>query len=252
MAAIEALAHEPYVRGRQLYVRAPRPIDFPSEERPEDKVPETKRHLEARTTLYLLIKAAFPDAAIGSEQFVYWDAGDPQKCLSPDVFLKRGSPDELFDTWKIWERGAPDLALEVVSAFDRRDANWADKLQRYQASGVSELVRFDAAARQPLRVWDRVDGELVERAASSPSHHECVSLGLWWATLQTEYGLILRLANDPAGASLLLTPEEKLQAEASARAAAEEKLRAEATQRAAAEAENEQLRAELARLRAGR
>ncbi len=238
MAAIEALAHEPYVRGRQLYVRAPRPIDFPSEERPEDKVPETKRHLEARTTLYLLLKEAFPGMAIGSEQFVYWDAGDPQKCLSPDVFLKRGSPDELFDTWKIWERGAPDLALEVVSAFDRRDVNWADKLQRYQASGISELVRFDAAARQPLRVWDRVDGELVERAASSPSLHECVSLGLWWATIQTEYGLILRLAHDPAGASLLLTPEEKLQAEVKARAAVE--------------AENEQLRAELARLRAGR
>ncbi len=70
--------------GRRLYVRAPRPIEFPSEEPPEEHVSETKRHLEARTTLYLLLKAALAGTAIGSNQLVYWDAGDPRKCLSPD------------------------------------------------------------------------------------------------------------------------------------------------------------------------
>ena len=77
--------------GRGHYVRAPAPIHFPSEESPEEHVGETKRHLEARTTLYLLLKDAFADKAIGSDQFVYWDASDPRKCLSPDVFVKLDS-----------------------------------------------------------------------------------------------------------------------------------------------------------------
>src|SRR4029079_18770800 len=122
-----------------------KPIEFPSEERPEEHVSETKRHLEARTALYLLLKEAFAGPAIGSEQFVYSDAGDPQKCLSPDVFVKRGAAEESFDNWKIWERGAPDLAVEIVSASDRRDSDWAEKLVRYQASGIGEVTRFDAA-----------------------------------------------------------------------------------------------------------
>ena len=270
---IEADAYEPYLRGRQLYVRAPRPIEFPSEERPEEQVSETKRHLEARTTLYLLLKEAFAGKAIGSEQFVYTDAGDPQKCLSPDIFVKRDAPEELFETWKVWERGAPDLAVEIVSASDRRDADWAEKLARYQASGIGEVVRFDADGAQPIRVWDRVDGELVERATTSPALRECVALRLWWVTVPSAYGLMLRLAHDRDGKSLLPTPSEdrlrlaeELSVERRARSVAEHErtlaehnLRMEAQARAAADqaraaaiAENEQLRAELARLRSGR
>lgn len=278
---IEALANEPFLRGRQLYVRAPRPIDFPSEEGPDERVSETKRHLEARTTLYLLLKEAFAGKAIGSRQFVYSDAGDPQKRLSPDVFVKRDAPEETFDNWKIWERGAPDLAVEIVSASDRRDSDWAEKLARYQASGIREVVRFDAANEaQPIRVWDRVDGELVERAPSSPALRECVSLALWWVVIPSEYGPMLRLAHDRDGKALLPTPNEerlriaeelaeerkartlaehermlaqqKLRLETEAREKAELDLRQEAEARAAAEAENERLRAELARLRGGR
>lgn len=74
------IVHEPkprerFRRGAQVYVRAPNPIAFPSEERPEEKMSESKRHLELRTTLYLILNDAFADTAIGSEQFVYFDAG---------------------------------------------------------------------------------------------------------------------------------------------------------------------------------
>lgn len=289
MALVDISEHPPFVRERRLYVRAPRPIHFPSEERPEEKVPETKRHLEARTTLYLLLKDAFAGVAIGSEQFVYWDAGDPQKCLSPDVFMKLGAREETFDTWKVWERGAPDLAVEIVSASDRRDADWASKLARYQASGIAEVVRFDPADReQPLRAWDRVDGELLERAPESNHLRECVGLGLWWAVAPSPYGPMLRLARDRNGEQLLPTPseermrlaeelaeerkarsvaehermlaEQKLRDERDARerertlaeqqrALAEQKLRDERDAREAAQAEIERLRAELAKAR---
>jgi len=273
MAIIDAFAPEPYVRGRQVYVRAPQPIEFPSEEGPEERVSETKRHLEARTTLYLLLKEALAGMAIGSEQFVYTDAGDPKKCLSPDVFVKSDSTDQVFETWKIWERGAPSLAVEIVSASDRRDADWNEKYARYQASGIAEVVRFDADGTPSLRVWDRVDGDLVERASDSPALRECVALRLWWAIVPSDYGPMLRLARDREGNDLLPTPNEErlrlaeeLAEERRARSLAEHarllaeherllaehNLRAEAAARAAAEAENEQLRAELARLRAAR
>lgn len=272
------------------YVRAPRAIHFPSAESPEEHVSETKRHLHARTTLYLLLEEAFAGAgmAVGSDQFVYWDAGDPKKCLSPDVFVKLDSKDRDFDSWKTWKRGAPELAVEIVSDHDRSDAEWESKLERYQASGISEVVRFDAEdARAPLRVWDSVDGELIERAPSSTTLRECATLGLWWVVVPSDLGAVLRLARDRDGARLLPTPsEERLRlaeelaaerkartiaehermvaeheriAEREARAVAEQKLLAEQEtrqlaerERDAAAAEAEELRAELARLRGAR
>jgi Uma2 family endonuclease len=264
MAQTDVPTHEPYVHGRHTYVRAPIAVHFPSEESAEEQVSETKRHLEARTTLYLLLKDALAGAAIGSEQFVYWDASDPRKCLSPDIFVKHGLFEETFDIWKVWERGAPDLAVEIVSASDRRDDDWSEKMARYQASGIHEVVRFDPDGKGPMiRVWDRIEGELVERSATSPILRECQALCLWWVVVPSTYGPMLRLSREPDGTGLLPTPNEErtrlgeaLAEERKARALAEhekmlaeQKARDEAQTRAAAEAENERLRAELERLR---
>lgn len=273
MALVEAPLHEPFIHGRQVYVRAPKAVHFPSEERPEEHVSESKRHLEARTTLYLLLKDAIAGAAIGSDQFVYWDATDPHKCLSPDVFVKREVPDSPFESWKVWERGAPELAVEIISASDRRDEPWSEKMARYQESGISELVRFDPASERSIRVWDRIDGELVERAATSPDLRASQSLGLWWVVTSSAYGPLLRLSRGRDGSDLLPTPneervrlEQELTEERKARSLAEHdkmlaehaKTLAEQAQRrveeklVASEAEVERLRAELARLRGER
>ena len=68
-------------------MRTPVPIVFPSEE----KVPESKRHLKLRTLLYQVLDLAFADrAAIGCDQFVYWDPTDPKACLAPDAFVRWG------------------------------------------------------------------------------------------------------------------------------------------------------------------
>ena len=86
------------------HARPPRRVVFPTEE----KVPEGKRHFELRTFLYQVLKLAFADqACIGCDQFVYWNARSPKRCLAPDVFVCPGRPDEMFDSWKTWERGTP-------------------------------------------------------------------------------------------------------------------------------------------------
>src|SRR5256885_15774419 len=96
-------------------LRAPRPLFFPCDE----EMPETRRHLEVRTALFQSFREAFGDrAVIGSEQFVYWDPTDPGQCCAPDLMVRVGEPDAPFRSWKVWERGAPQLAVEVISDAD--------------------------------------------------------------------------------------------------------------------------------------
>jgi hypothetical protein len=177
------------------------------------EVPETKRHLKLRTLLCELLELAFADqAAIGCDQFVYWDPHDPKACLAPDAFVRLGQPDFLFRSWKVWEQGVPQVAVEIISESDERDRDWAAKLGRYQELGVLELVRFDPDSLEaPLRVWDRVDGELLERPqppASTPSHSSHWLAGHWLVRDSTELGPTLRLSQDPEGTSLYPTRSE--------------------------------------------
>jgi Uma2 family endonuclease len=204
------------------YLRAPRAIHFPT----EAEVPETKRHLEIRTALYAILKLALGDRAlIGSDQFVYWDPTDPSECLAPDAFVRLGAPDELFDSWKVWERGAPHVAVEIVSGSDASEAVWAPKLQKYHRLGVCEVVRFDPEAGE-LRIWDLVTGDLVERALVEGQPAECVPLGLFWVLRPDEESEVwLRLARDRGGANLLPTSEELAATARDERDAALERVR---------------------------
>jgi Uma2 family endonuclease len=195
------------------YLRAPRAIVFPT----EAEVPEGKRHLEVRTALYAILKHAFRDRAlIGSDQFVYWNPTNPSECLAPDAFVRLGGPDELFGSWKVWERGAPHVVVEIVSPFDDSEGSWAKKLPKYHRLGASEVVRFHPESSE-LRIWDYVEGDLVERVLTRGEPAPCVPLGLFWVVAKTELfraapdepeAVLLRLARDPEGKDLLPTPEE--------------------------------------------
>lgn len=155
---------------------SPRPLVFPT----DATVPESKEHLDLRTALYLVLcRELAATAWIGSDQFVYFDPNDPSKSVAPDLFVRRGGPDEAFKSWKIWERGAPEVAIEIVSESDASPAQWGKKLSNYHAIGVVELVRFEAGATTPLRVWDRLNGDLVERRIhGSRAASNVLSLGL--------------------------------------------------------------------------
>jgi hypothetical protein len=231
-------------------------LNFRSEESFEESVSETKRHLEARTTLYMVLRKAYEIAAkrhrqwkksvaIGSEQFVYYDATDAKKCFSPDVFVKVDSTARDFKTWNVWEQGNPDLVVEIVSESDRNDQIWLEKVSRYLAGGVREVVRFDAEADEPIIVWDRVGDLFVERKRSDTVLLECKTLGLFWIAIRDDtYGPQLRLAKDRSGKQILPTPsesevrlEQELADERRARAQAEhERLIAEQKQHEEAKA----------------
>jgi hypothetical protein len=137
-------------------------------------------------------------------------ASDPKRFLAPDGFVRLGRVDDMFDNWKTWERGAPELCVEIVSEFDPSLASWERKLVRYHELGALEVVRFDPelAEGKRIRVWDRLENDLVERLVESDTT-PCTVLGLHWVVVPTDlWPLALRLARDPAGRDLVPTKKE--------------------------------------------
>ena len=179
-------------------------------------MPESRRHHRLRTTLFLVLHREFaPHSTIGCDQFVYFDATDPRRCLAPDAFVKLGVPDHDFDAYLVWEEGTPEVAFEVLSPSDSPERwTFKEKLRRYRSLGVRELVCFnlDAKPGKRLRVWDRLEHDLVERVVTN-ERTPCLVLGL--TMLVGNVGpdpIALRFARDPAGRDLVLTPQELLAA----------------------------------------
>ena len=242
------------------HVRPVKPVLFPASD-PEWEMGQSKRHLYLCDLLLLVLRGALGDKhAVGCDQFVYFDASDPRRKCAPDAFVKLGVPDTLFDSWKTWERdrGTPDVCVEILSPSDTTETlTWDEKMERYLALGVAEVVAFnaDAVAGSRLRAWDRLADDLVEReirAETTP----CAPLGLHWVVVPSrapdgsELPAALRLARDPLGADLVPTRAEAEKTAAQAeRADAERRADAADARAKAADAENARLRAELAAAR---
>lgn len=194
------------------YVRAPQPLCFPE----EADVPESQLHLDLRTLLYHLLRDHLgPAATVGSEQFMYWAADDPRQVLAPDAYVKLVPTGAPVRSWKTWERGAPDVAVEIVSDADAPGVAWDEKLARYHRLGVRELVRFDPrpGAHPRVAVWDRVADDLVERQLDGDLAASLVLGGTWWVVAPADgYDVALRLARDPEGRDLVPTRAEAREA----------------------------------------
>jgi Uma2 family endonuclease len=203
------------------YVRPIVAVHFPS----GDEMPETHRHRLVRTALYVSVEREIGErATVGSDQFVYWDPTDAGQWCAPDLMVRLGIVKRGFPSWKVWEDGAPELAVEIISESDAGSAAWRDKIARYRKLGVLELVGFDASdLERPLRIWDHVDGDLVERDRTDPTFSHCDVLDAYWQVREDSHGdLELRLSRDAQGKDLWLTPAE---GEGEARLRAEERNR---------------------------
>jgi hypothetical protein len=194
-------------RPARRYLRAPAPKHFPVDQ----DLPETPRHSNLRVGLYDAVLRAFADwAQIGSSQFIYWDPTDPAQRCAPDLFVRIGKPDTEFECWKTWEHGAPQLAVAIVTDGDDRERPWETNLARCARIGIAEFVRFDADdAAQPVRIWDRIEGDLVERDPQGPGFSRCDTLDAFWCVHRDpSTGLDLRLSRDEQGSAPFLTAQE--------------------------------------------
>ena len=245
--AIDPLRHE--YRPDVKYVRAVRPLHFPVSD-PAWHMSESHRHKRLRELLYQLLGVALPGdhVAIGADQFVYFDPRDPGRKCAPDAFVKLGAQAESITSWKTWQKGAPELCVEILSPSDTEEKlTLPEKLARFEAMGVVEVVTFDvdAAVGSRIRAWESVKGDLVERIVENESTYSLV-LARWFVVAPylaegrpaiQRLDAALRLAMDPAGACLVPTPDERDRARVD-----DERARADA-----AEFEIVRLRAELAK-----
>jgi hypothetical protein len=170
------------------------------------------RHFNLCVALNQMLRSVCaPEHTVGADQFVYFDAAEPRRCLAPDAFVTLGVTDHLFDSYLAWEEGTPDLAFEILSPSDSPERwTFEEKLVRYRALGVHELVTFhvDAEPGQRLRVWDRIEHDLLERVVINDTT-PCLTLDLTLLVGPVDdLPVGLRLARDTEGRDLVLTAEE--------------------------------------------
>jgi len=212
------------LRARSLqHVRPVVPLHFPESEPESERMGQSGRHYLMCKALYEILRAAAGDEnTVSCDAFVYFDASDPDRKLAPDAAVKLGVPQHVFDSWKTWERGAPELAFEILSPSDSPERwTFEEKLARYRACGVSELVVFhaDAEPGSRLRVWDRIDGDLVERAVTGEAT-PCLTLDAHLVVapvVDPPLAACVRLARDPEGRDLFPTDAEARQEAEAAR-----------------------------------
>jgi hypothetical protein len=192
------------------YVREVRPLEFPDGD-PEWHMGETTEHQLLCEVLRDLLRMAVSDQMVCSDQFVYFDAANPARKCAPDAFVKLGTAWAPVKSWRTWERGVPELCIEILSPGEFEKLTLEEKLARFLAMGVPEVVAFDPDGKPGSRLlaWDRIQGDLVERKVENECT-PCRTLGMVFviapATLH-RVEAALRLW-DPARNSLIPTLAE--------------------------------------------
>lgn len=205
---------------------------------------ETGIHPKVIMSLIYMLDHYFrkdPQVYVAGNMFLYYEEGNPGSSFCPDVFFSRGIGKEERRTYKLWEEGKPpDLIIEVTS----KSSRFEDLKKRaiYGELGVQEYYVFDPLNEYlspPFRGFRLQEGGYVQMEPSAGRiQSEVTGLEL------TVKDRLLRFI-DPSTGEFVPTYEETCEAESRARAALEQ----EGDARRAAETKNEQLAAEVARLK---
>ena len=186
------------------------------------------------------------DVHVGSNNFLYYERGNPRAVVAPDVYVVVGAPAGLRDTYLLWnEPKGPDFVLEVTSA-SMRGNDERRKRDVYAALGVREYFLYDPRAEwlaPPLQGWRLHEGAYRRLPAVTVLSNRGVAvasevLGLELRDERAQRRVRLR---DPATGENLLTHEESERARKEAERTREE----EAARRKAAEARAAELEARL-------
>ena len=153
------------------------------------------------------------DVYVGSNNFLYYERGNPRAVVAPDVYVVVGAPAGLRDTYMLWnEPKGPDFVLEVTSASTRRNDE-RRKRDVYAALGVREYFLYDPRGEYlapPLQGWRLHEGAYRAMPAVTVLSNRGVAvasevLGLELRDEREARRVRLR---DPATGEILLTHEE--------------------------------------------
>lgn len=203
---------------------------------------ETDLHIHCMIRIRDILKHRYrgQQVYVAADLMLYYVEGEPQKSVSPDVFVVKDCDPHFRRTFKVWEEGkAPHVAVEVTSRGTRREDE-VIKPPRYAEIGLAEYFLYDPSSeylRPPLRGFRLTDTQYEPIEPNDREQFECRELGI---TLELD-GLDLVLRDADSG-NILLTGME---AEEAARKAAEAAQRAAEALAAALEQEVRRLRDRL-------
>ena len=234
-------------------VLAPATVDYPS----SDGTPVAESDFQLTPLAYAreALRDYFrdrPDVYVAANLFIYYEEGNRDAAVAPDVFVVLGAPGHERHSYRLWqEPKAPDFVLEVTSRRTWRE-DQGRKRELYRMLGVCEYWQYDPTGDylqprlQGLRLVGGRCRRITERG-SAEGRQELYSRVLGLELRMTERGF--RFHDPVAGEDLLSLTEhrEARQRERQARERAERRWqRAERERR---QAEQERQRVEHARLR---
>ena len=205
-------------------------VEYPS----EDGQPLAENDKQARAMVNLfspLLEHYDPadNVYVGLDLLIYYQQGNDEGRVAPDVFVARGVPNHSRDTYKIWEEGKPpDFVLEVASPSTARyDAE--GKKDLYEELGVREYWLYDpkGGLHKPRLKGYQLIGSKYRRLRDRKQAGGALAVGSRVLNLELRFEAgRLRLWN-PAARQYLLTLKEAnaaLRAEIEARQALEKRL----------------------------
>ena len=121
-----------------------------------------------------------PDVYVSGDLLIYYEEGNPQARVAPDVFVVFGVPKHNRQVYKLWEEGpAPAFVMEVASRGTWREDE-KRKAKLYEQLGVKEYWQYDPTgdylgvylkgrrlvgdAYEPQPVVESLDGAVLLRS----------------------------------------------------------------------------------------
>ena len=123
---------------------APAAIEYPT----EDGVPLAEADYQAIPLMYAVTGLRYffrrrPDVYVSGNLLIYYQEGNLNASVAPDVFVVFGVPNHIRPTYKVWEEGkSPDFVMEITSRHTRHKDEGA-KRELYESLGVREYWQYD-------------------------------------------------------------------------------------------------------------
>jgi Uma2 family endonuclease len=84
-----------------------------------------------------------PQVYVSGDLLIYYEQGNNEVSVAPDVFVVFGVPKRQRPTYKVWEEGkGPDVVIEITSRSTRRRDEY-EKPSIYYRMGVQEYFQYD-------------------------------------------------------------------------------------------------------------
>jgi Uma2 family endonuclease len=201
----------------------PRLVEYPEEDGlPMAESDQTREYLVYATKVLSVFFENRMDVYASGNLFIYYEQGNPEAVVAPDVFVVFGAKNRQRRIYKVWEEGdrPPSFVLEITSKTTRSKDQGAKK-GIYAFLGVDEYYQYDPTGdylAPPLQGLRLVDGNYVPALTTTlPDGSMVLPSSVLGLELHLK-GQAMRFYN-PVTQQYLLSHEE----EASARQTAEER-----------------------------